>query len=408
MQFQNYVEEKKQFYDILLEYIESETNNEDDFQPLKDILETKNIGGSRDELEDVLHLLLKLSKNHFRQPTLFSKIEQILTFFTEDIKQTFTNSELFDFFKLNKKILLFLFTNNIITIDQSIVDFIVSKANLKRRLFFINRNPTKEFLEERKRKINDLKYADYYHYFYPEIESFINEDKRTEINCELTKIDSQIFDNFDEKRKIGENDSYICSLIRNDSVEEFITYITKTNISISSIIQPSIFETNPLIIRKVPTLIEYAAFFGSIQIFQYLQLNKVDVKPSIWLYAIHGRNAELIHLLEEYQIEPEDKTYEKCLKEAIKCHHNDIANYIQNNLLNEKAESKNIEENFSKNILSYSFHYYNYPYFPNEFNNKFIFYYTCLYDYFKLLFIILQENQVDINEKVKISTFVFF
>ena len=356
----------------------------------------------------LLHLLLKLSKNHFRQPTFFSKIEQILTFFTEDIKQTFTNSELFDFFKLNKRILLFLFTNNIITIDQSIVDFIVSKANLKRRLFFINRNPTKEFLEERKRKINDLKYADYYHYFYPEIESFINEDKRTEINCELTKIDSQIFDNFDEKRKIGENDSYICSLIRSDSVEEFITYITKTNISISSIIQPSIFETNPLIIRKVPTLIEYAAFFGSIQIFQYLKLNKVDVKPSIWLYAIHGRNAELIHLLEEYQIEPEDKTYEKCLKEAIKCHHNDIANYIQNNLLNEKAESKNIEENFTKNILSYSFHYYNYPYFPNEFNNKFIFYYTCLYDYFKLLFIILQENQVDINEKVKISTFVFF
>ena len=42
------------------------------------------------------------------------------------------------------------------------------------------------------------------------------------------------FENYEEKRHEGENESHICSLIRNDSVEEFITYINRHNISVSS------------------------------------------------------------------------------------------------------------------------------------------------------------------------------
>ena len=51
--------------------------------------------------------------------------------------------------------------------------------------------------------------------------------------------------------------------------------------------------------RKKITLIEYAAFFGSIQIFNYLKLNKISLTPSLWKYAIHGNNAEIIQILEE-------------------------------------------------------------------------------------------------------------
>ena len=46
--------------------------------------------------------------------------------------------------------------------------------------------------------------------------------------------------NFEEKRINGENDSYLCSLIRNDSVENFVCYEHQTNISLTmqrSIIQ---------------------------------------------------------------------------------------------------------------------------------------------------------------------------
>lgn len=74
-------------------------------------------------------------------------------------------------------------------------------------------------------------------------------------------------------------------------------------------------------------------FLCSVQIFQYLQINNVILKPSLWLYVIHGHNAEIVHLLEQNKIIPEDKTYEECLMESIKCHHNDFAHYFQNNYL---------------------------------------------------------------------------
>ena len=77
----------------------------------------------------------------------------------------------------------------------------------------------------------------------------------------------------------------------------------------------SIFETNRFLINKTPKLIEYAAFFGSIQIFNYLITNNAEIKPSMWLYAIHGKNAEIIHLIEENQIRPQDGSYNECLIE---------------------------------------------------------------------------------------------
>ena len=40
-------------------------------------------------------------------------------------------------------------------------------------------------------------------------------------------------------------------------------------------------------------------------------MNGVELTPSLLIYAIHGKNAEIIHLLEENHIEPEDNI----------CHH---------------------------------------------------------------------------------------
>ena len=64
-------------------------------------------------------------------------------------------------------------------------------------------------------------------------------------------------------------------------------------------IQRSIFETNQFLFNKTPTLIEYAAFFGSIQIFNYLLLNHVTITPSLYIYVIHGAHPEIIQIIEE-------------------------------------------------------------------------------------------------------------
>ena len=122
-------------------------------------------------------------------------------------------------------------------------------------------------------------------------------------------------ENFYEKRRERENDNQICKLIRKDSIIDFITYINQNDIQSKSIINPSIYETNLFLIKNQKVqLIEYAAFCGSIQIFNYLQNNGAELTPLLWLYAIHSNNAELIQILEENKIIPKDATYEECFQ----------------------------------------------------------------------------------------------
>ena len=49
------------------------------------------------------------------------------------------------------------------------------------------------------------------------------------------------------------------------------------------------------------------------------------------MYAIHGRNSEIIYILEENDIKPPGNTYKECILESIKCYHNEIADYLMNN-----------------------------------------------------------------------------
>ena len=85
-----------------------------------------------------------------------------------------------------------------------------------------------------------------------------------------------------------------------------------------------------------------------------------------------SKDSHLIHLLEENQVEAPNESYEQLIKESIKYHHNDITNYILFNLINddidniENIEIINFDEKYYENIYSYSFHYYNFAYFPKR------------------------------------------
>ena len=133
--------------------------------------------------------------------------------------------------------------------------------------------------------------ANYPQYFFNEIKNFIKRNIKNRIEEDIKDITNDDLISYEEKRKIGENDSLISKLIREDSVEEFVSFINKTNFSLLSIINPSIFETNRFLINKKLTLIEYAAFYRSIQIFHFLYMNKVDLSSSLWIYAIHSLKA---------------------------------------------------------------------------------------------------------------------
>ena len=109
------------------------------------------------------------------------------------------------------------------------------------------------------------------------------------------------------------------------------------------------------------SIIEYAAFCVSIQIFQYLLTNDAKYEHSIWLYGIHSNNPEIINLIESSQFNSPDFKFLVCLKEAIKCHNNNIADYIMNNFTVSVDDSE-----FGENVDAYGIHYHNYVFYPEN------------------------------------------
>ena len=176
-------------------------------------------------------------------------------------------------------------------------------------------------------------------------------------------------------------------MIQNDSIVDFISFVNQLNLNLSTIIKPSIFETNHFLLKsKEISLIEYASFYGSMNIIDFLLKNDVELTNSIWPFAIHSNSAELIQLLEEKLGKPNATLFEICLKESIRCHHNEIATYFIDNYIDEMYTKKfyNLNVLFS-NFVDYSFHYYNYRLLPKKFKKDEIFYNFCIYGYFELV-----------------------
>ena len=251
------------------------------------------------------------------------------------ISEYFTNFNI-----INKNVLYLLFEKKIVRPDSSFNTFF--------------------------RKIQ-YKMPDLYYFLYPSIKSYLSESVQMKAERDISVYFNEEIETFEKKCQIGENDSYICSLIRKDSIDEFIIYVNQKCISLNSKINFSFFETNSYLINKSTTLIEYAAFFGSIQIFQYLRLNNVQLTPSLWGYAIHSNNGEIIHILESNEIKPiklddEEDPYESILKESILCHHNDVANYINNNLLKQFKDEIEFCDSYQKIIFDTC----NYYFLPNK------------------------------------------
>lgn len=354
-------------------FIESTDDESMDFQNFINYIKYQKLNLDREELEHILQLISNISNNYNRQTRLFNKIEQILLFFENEIKQTFTNLEIFNIFQSNKWIILFLVKKNILSIEDLISNY--------------------EF--QFKDKENYLK-NQYFFFFLPDAKTLLGNEIINEIEVNLTNDDPNILQNYEEKRQIGENESYICNLIRNDSIDEFITYVNQANIPLSSYIKPSIYETNQFLIEQEPTLIEYATFFGSIQIFQFLKYSEVKLTPSLWKYAIHSQNAELIHILEENHVIPDDKTFYEILKEAIKCHHNDIAKYIEENLLIKDDKDSNANEDF----IECCFCYTNYLYIPRDYNQSIVLFSLYHYRHYKIFNLIMKNKRNEIESKI--------
>ncbi|KAK8841813.1 hypothetical protein M9Y10_026762 [Tritrichomonas musculus] len=363
---QEYLDGKKEIQKEILSLL-SEQNPS--FISLKKYIEEQKIHENVHNFRSFLYLLVMISNNHHRSPYFFNNLEAIILLFKDDFSRYLASTEIYNIFYTSKQIVHILLKNKITTME--------------------NLYPL--FPEDSDQKTHN--------FFFNEMKQFLSEDSIKKIEEENDEIEKDP-DQFERNREIGENETYLCQLIRSDSIDDFIIHINKKSISLKTIIKTSIFETNFMIINKEPSLIEYAAFFGSIQIFNYLRLNSIELTPDLWIYAIHGQNAEIIHLLEEFGVEPPNKSYDICLIEAIICHHNDIANYFVNKYFDQDVMTKN-ERIKTEIIISY-----NYEFFPNDFSDEKTFFDLCRIDNFPLFEYMINHNKslnIECKKKMEID-----
>ena len=323
MNYDLYIDQMKAIQSLLLNFFDEEPTPTSEETISKFIFfDQITTEGKKDRLIDILQLISQITNEHHRTSNFYGKIEKVLSLFTNEIKQTLSKSQIINFFSSNKLILHYLIRQQILVIDEEVSAILMENGD-----YFIY----------------DL--ADFYQ----------NESVRQ------IKASGEKYKVYERKQEIGENDHLLCKFIRDDSIDDFIVYINKNNISLSSQINSSSYETHPFLLTAQPTIIQYAAFFGSIRIFDYLLNNKVDFDHSLWLYAIHSNNPEMIYKIEDLKLNFDKSFYIRCFYEAIKCHHNEIANYIKENLLDQSIHPC-IE------II----HSYNYQLFDDEFKNLWI------------------------------------
>ena len=85
MNYQEYLSEKGEIYDILIQFIEDESDDDYNFQELIDTFKRQKIQETEEELALFFRLLVQISNNHHRFPNFFEKAKRILQYFQEII-----------------------------------------------------------------------------------------------------------------------------------------------------------------------------------------------------------------------------------------------------------------------------------------------------------------------------------
>lgn len=353
---QDYIIEKKELRNNLIYYIDN--GGDCNLEKLIDIFEKQKYRGNRSEIKQVLYLMSIISIDHYKCQDFWNRMEQILLYFKSDITNLFSNEEILNIFKMaNKHILLFLLNEKLLFIDD------ISLQSI-------------------------YEYPRYFYYFFPEIQQFLSENQQNEMKKNMININENIFDDFEKKRQLAANDSYICTLIRDDKVKEFVFYVNHANIPLSSSVPDSIFETSQFLLAKKVKLIDYAAFYGAIKIFLYLLGHGVNISYITWNCAILSNNFKLIKMLLDDVYFAQDVLYDQLLEIAIQAHHDKVADFFLNNYADSSGNK------FIENALQY----HNYAYFPDDFDNLINFMFLCKHDYFYLVKVLFETKKFDLYQ----------
>lgn len=119
--YQQNFQQRKDYYNLLLQYIDRQYDNIEDFELFISSLQNYK---EREDIYEIPQLLSKIINHHHRNKYFFQRIEQIFIFLKNVIKEEFSDFEIFKIIQVNQRIILFLLKNNIISFNDSIVDYL--------------------------------------------------------------------------------------------------------------------------------------------------------------------------------------------------------------------------------------------------------------------------------------------
>ena len=123
----------------------------------------------------------------------------------------------------------------------------------------------------------------------------------------------------------GVNPLEIAKIIRNDDVEKLQELSSQTSFNFQQTIEPSLYERYSFINKENISLIDYAAFFGSVKCFKFLIVNGSSIKNT-GVFAVAGGNLEIFYICVQNH-----SSFDRSYETAIEYHRNDIFFYLYQN-----------------------------------------------------------------------------
>ena len=204
MEIEGLVKKMKDIYTALIDFIEATDDSDAEYITLIEVLEKQEILENKDEVRLLFQLISKIADNHHRMPDFFDKLEKIFHYLIKDIPSKISYF-IPNYRKYNKRILFLLLEKRFVKPDETfLIQYLQSKEVKKISLLF----------DQKETNLFQI-----YYYLYPKMREFLEEKVEKQVEEEILQKYSETISKFEEKCQKGENDSYICSLIRSDSVE---------------------------------------------------------------------------------------------------------------------------------------------------------------------------------------------
>lgn len=295
MSIQRYINKMKNILSLVLQYIDCEYNYDSYFNMLKKVLDQK-IRTNKYKLQSFLSSITSIGREHRIVNDFFKKLFKIVDIFRKEIISYYSNEVIYEIFHRCYRLLLYVIEEKILKVDFDIANKLKEK-----------------------------------YYFYKEVKPFIDSG---EISPNYKEKYPTLDENYEKNRRNAVNESKIASIIREDSFDEFISYVKENKIDFEDYCLPfSYFDR----FESVFSIPEYVVLSGSTQIFEYLlNQNKLKDLSDLFFIAVQSNNPEMIFILEEnFNDEIIDEIKQNtglpAYIKAIESFHNDIAHYVKTN-----------------------------------------------------------------------------